>query len=87
MRIILLTATLLLGTSTQAADNDPAKLLGEKCSRCHGTEVYTRPDRLVISRKALDARVRNCDAMTAAGLSDAEITALVKYLNDAYYKF
>lgn len=88
MRTLILAASLLLATPAMAADtSSPAQLLAEKCSRCHGSEVYTRPNRLVISAKALDSRVRNCDAMTSAGLSEGDISALVKYLNDNFYKF
>lgn len=77
----------LLAPAAQAGDFDPAQFLQDKCSRCHGSEVYSRPNPRVKSLDKLEAQVRRCDANVGTGLFDEDIAALVKHLNDSYYKF
>jgi mono/diheme cytochrome c family protein len=65
---------------------DPQALHEQNCVKCHGTEVYTRPDRKVTSYDGLGRQVRRCE--TALGLRwfDDEIAAVTSYLNREYYR-
>lgn len=58
-----------------------------KCDQCHGTEVFTRPDRKVTSLKALEAQVRRCDSNLNTNWFDDEIHDVTAHLNKKYYKF
>jgi len=86
----LIAAIALTVTATgtaQAADFDPQQFLAEKCSGCHGTEVYSRPNPRVKNLAGLEAQVRRCDANIGTGLFEDDIAALVEHLNASYYKF
>lgn len=88
--IACLTAAILLaiGTSLQAADADKGKSLhDEHCMRCHDSSVYTRSDRLISSLPALETQVRRCDNALGTTWFDEEISDVVQYLNQSYYKF
>jgi len=89
MSVRLLTVILLLplATAAQAADFDAEKFLAEKCSQCHDSSVYTRPDHKVQSLTALDNQVRRCDSMIGTKLFDEDINLLVDHLNTRYYHF
>lgn len=87
MRTLLITLLSLFATSYANAEFDPAAYLAEKCSRCHGTEVYTRPDRRVKSLDRLESQVRRCDANLGTFMFDDDIKAMVDYLNTNFYKF
>ena len=82
----------LLSTSSFAG-NDPVlahgeKLHTDKCTSCHGTEVYTREERRVNSREALASQVNNCMKGAAkANWTASETSSVVEYLNTKFYKF
>lgn len=59
----------------------------KSCTSCHGTDVYTRRDRKVMSYEGLARQVRRCE--TALGLRwfDDEIDAMTAFLNHGYYRF
>jgi len=80
---------LLLGVaSVHAADPAQGKRLVEQhCSRCHGSEPYTRPDRKVGSLQALKERVRMCEGAQELRWGDAQIDDVSAYLNDTFYHF
>lgn len=59
----------------------------EHCTRCHGSEVYTREDRNVHSLAGLEAQVRRCDQNLGLTWFDDEVSQVTGYLNDHYYKF
>jgi len=59
----------------------------QHCTRCHGSEVYTRDNRRVQSYHALQAQVARCDANLAMGLFPEDLNALVEHLNTRYYRF
>jgi mono/diheme cytochrome c family protein len=90
--IIILSMALLSGVA-QADTSDPVMAQGkalheDKCTSCHGTEVYTREDRRVTSLGALSHQVNNCMKGPAnANWSVAETNAVVEYLNTKFYKF
>jgi mono/diheme cytochrome c family protein len=88
MRFGFIALSLSLVASTAAAEDFDAKsFLAEKCSSCHGTEVYSRPNPRVKSLDKLAVQVRRCDANVGTGLFDEDIDAVVKYLNVNFYKF
>ena len=64
------------------------KLHGEKCTSCHGTEVYPREDRRVTSLESLSNQVNNCMKGPAkANWTVAETNSVIEYLNTKFYKF
>jgi hypothetical protein len=85
----LISLSLLIGASAAGADEafDPATYHEATCTRCHGTEVYTRDDRRVTSFPALQAQVARCDANLGTRLFPADLGLLVDHMNDQYYKF
>ena len=89
---MLILTMVLLGNSSYAA-NDPVlahgeKLHTDKCTSCHGTEVYTREDRRVNSKEALASQVNNCMKGAAkASWTASETSSVVEYLNIKFYKF
>lgn len=87
----VLIATMMLFTPFapgQAADVEHGKSLHQRsCLTCHDTGVYTRADRRVKSLSALDAQVRQCDANLGTKLSSQDITDIVAYLNQSFYRF
>lgn len=71
-----------------ADDVHPGKAIHDaNCVSCHDTGVYTREDRKIKDFTQLDAQVRRCDANLGTRLFDEDITKVVSYLNDNYYKF
>jgi mono/diheme cytochrome c family protein len=88
--VLALVAALLapLGTAVSAeeAAPDAHALYETNCLKCHGPEVYLRPDRKVTSYDALGRQVRRCE--TALGLRwfDEEIADVTAYLNEKFYK-
>jgi hypothetical protein len=81
-------ALLALGNGVaSAAEFDAAGYHEQQCSRCHGTEVYTRDDRRVTSFGALEAQVARCDANLGTGLFPDDLALLVEHLNTNFYKF
>lgn len=90
----------MLSTAAHAAPfakGDPkiGKTLHDKsCVSCHvsmyggdGSEIYTRPDRIVKTADQLAARVSGCNANTGAGWFPEDELNVDAYLNQRYYKF
>jgi len=63
------------------------KLYKEKCTSCHGSEMYTREDRKVESLTKLKNQVRLCSITAKTKWSDKENVAVAYYLNREFYKF
>lgn len=63
------------------------QLHGDNCTRCHGTDVYTRADRKVGSLDALASRVKACDANIGSQLFPEDLDKITAYLNESFYKF
>lgn len=81
-------STLIVAASPALAEDfDPASYLDTTCSRCHGSEVYTREDRRVQSYAGLEAQVARCDANLGTKLFPEELEILTHHLNETYYKF
>lgn len=92
----------LAAAAAQAAAGDPAgapsaapatqdgkakALVENNCIKCHGSEVYTRPDRKVTSRDGLDRQVRRCETALELTWFDEDIADVAGYLNQHYYRF
>lgn len=80
---------LLLGVNAARGGDeaaDPHALHEQNCLKCHGTDIYTRPDRKVTSYEGLGRQVRRCE--TALGLRwfDEDIAAVTGYLNRDFYR-
>jgi cytochrome c5 len=77
-----------LAAEDAAKDASSAHALYEQnCIKCHGSEIYTRPDRKVDSLDALGRQVQRCE--TALGLRwfDEDIHEVTTLLNDRFYRF
>lgn len=88
--VLIFFGGLLLAQSAMAAPdpvNGQKLFAASRCLECHGTDVFTRPDRKVKSLAALESQVRKCDANLSTNWFDDEILDVVSYLNKTYYKF
>jgi hypothetical protein len=90
-RCIISLVTVFLGLSIANADESviaAGKTLNDKnCIACHGSELYTRPDRRVTSRNKLTAQVRLCEQSLKLHWFDEEIESVAEYLNKEFYQF
>jgi cytochrome c553 len=82
----MMTLGLVLVTNPLFADKGKT-LYENNCSKCHGTEVFTRDDRGVKSLEGLKSRVKQCNNAVESKLSDDEIKSVANYLNKNFYKF
>ena len=83
-----LTLSLMISAPAQAEDPDSGRALhNQQCTSCHGSEVYTRPDRRVDSLAALQTQVDRCTSNLGVQWFDDQTAAVVEYLNQSYYKF
>ncbi len=74
--------------TVNAADADHGKRLHDgKCSGCHGTRMYTRPNRKIHNLQELQARVEFCNNAAKAGFSPQDQADVIHYLNRDFYKF
>ncbi|MBS0002640.1 MAG: cytochrome c [Thioalkalivibrio sp.] len=76
--------------ASPALASDPAlgeELHQENCVSCHGTEVYTRDDRMVDSMSSLITQVNRCNVNLGTGWFDDEVEAVAAYLGENYYNF
>ena len=80
-------ALLAIAYSSSASAFDAAGYHSSNCSRCHDSSVYTREDRKMRSYGMLQSRVKGCDARFGEKLAEQNLSGLVDYLNDSYYKF
>jgi mono/diheme cytochrome c family protein len=86
--VSMLLLTVLPERPARAADPAQGKKLHDAhCTTCHGTSVYSRPDRKIKSLAALNERLIACTHAAQVELSDAEQKSIVQYLNEQFYKF
>lgn len=86
--VIGLMATLLYLPTANAADPKNGKALHDnKCTGCHGTRMYTRPNRKIHNLDELKARVEFCNEASKAGFSTSEKADVLHFLNADFYKF
>lgn len=88
----LLPVIFVLSLSAQAAalPGDAAqgkKLHDTACLSCHTDSVYTRKDRRITSLEGLREQMNACGHQTGVTLGKEQITNLMKFLNETYYKF
>ena len=82
----MMTLALVLGANPLQADEGKA-LYENNCTKCHGTEVFTRDDRGIKSLEGLKSRVKQCNNAVENKLSDDELQSIADYLNKNFYKF
>ncbi len=91
--LLVLAAILAMSSFTGDAYASGDAINGKKlfdksqCQKCHGTEVFTREERKVDNVEALEKQVRLCDSQLSVNWFDDEISDVVAYLNETYYKF
>ncbi|MCP5427912.1 MAG: cytochrome c [Chromatiaceae bacterium] len=86
----LLFLTLTVIGSSQVLAFDPAagqQLVDDNCDSCHGTEVYTRKDRMVKSRAGLTTQVKRCELALGLTWFDEDVENAAEYLNRQFYRF
>jgi hypothetical protein len=66
---------------------DAQALVTDHCTRCHGSEIYTRENRRVTSLPALHTQVRMCEQNLGLTWFDNQIDAVANLLNTQFYKF
>jgi mono/diheme cytochrome c family protein len=89
-KLLVISTSLLTLACTDLLAGDAVKgkeLNDEHCVKCHGTEVYTRPDRRVKSLEGLHKQVRFCEQNLGLTWFDDDIDNTATYLNSEYYKF
>jgi hypothetical protein len=84
---VVLGATALLTGLPAAAEVDAHALYDANCTKCHGSEVYTRDDRRIQSMDGLRTQVRMCEQNLGLTWFDEQIDAVASLLNEQYYKF
>ena len=63
------------------------QLHDSRCLGCHDSRVYTRPDRKLKTVEGLMGQVRMCNQQLNTNLSREQLNDIVKYLDNAFYKF
>jgi mono/diheme cytochrome c family protein len=61
--------------------------LHEVCLDCHGTGLYTKPERKIKSRDALRKETARWGDYYNPALSEQDVDDLVAYLDREFYKF
>jgi len=87
-RLAIRITSLVLLLASNSLFADKGKILYEKsCTKCHGTDVFTRDDRGIKSLEGLRNRVKQCSLAAESKWVDEELNIVVDYLNKNYYKF
>ena len=80
-------ATLVAGQGSGVGDPRGALLYSTYCIGCHTTQVHWREKKLVTDWDTLRLQVRRWQRTVAPGLTEDDIAAIAKHLNDRYYHF
>jgi cytochrome c5 len=83
---ILFTLFATAPVTTLSAD-DGKTTYNKSCTGCHGTDIFTRPDRRVKNMPDLKSRVTQCSYAVEAKWFDKDINAVTSYLNKDFYQF
>jgi hypothetical protein len=81
---------LLAIASSQVRAFDVAEgeaLVNDNCNSCHGSELYTRKNRLVTSRSGLTQQVKRCELALGLTWFDDDVNNAAEYLNQQFYRF
>ena len=92
LRPLALALSLIAGPAAAAPAPGPAPdngqtLVDQNCIQCHGSEIYTRPDRKVNSLDGLGRQVRRCETNLQLRWFDEDVEAVTGHLNRSYYRF
>lgn len=88
LHIITLTLVVICSRPVWALDPAAGKqLVDQNCTSCHGTELYTREDRLVTSRPGLTTQVKRCELALGLTWFDDDVDNAAEYLNQQFYHF
>ncbi len=90
MKHFLITTALLSAFAMQAEASDVEagkELVNTNCFACHGTELYTRNERRVSSRKGLSTQVQRCQLALDLNWFDEDVENAAEYLNKSFYHF
>ncbi|EIC19454.1 hypothetical protein [Thiorhodovibrio frisius] len=63
------------------------RLIESNCTKCHGSEVYTRNDRRIESLDGLETQVQRCANSLELQWFDEEVMSVTHRLNSQYYHF
>ena len=93
--IVIGMALVFSQVSYAAGDAKRGKALhDENCISCHanalggdGTAIYTRPDRKIESFEGLQKQVMRCKTALGVDWPQEDISDVVAYLNESFYKF
>ena len=89
MQKLALTGTILLALAAPAVTvaQDSARTLHDTyCLMCHGTQVYTRAERIANDYSAVRDQVNRWQKNVSLNWSQADIDAVTAYLTEHYYK-
>jgi hypothetical protein len=78
----------MASSSSAAADiNHGKSLQQENFMRCHDDSIYTREERRVTTRDALQRQVQRCETNLNLAWFPEDVDAVTEYLNTSFYKF
>ena len=86
-KLVLVLILFGIGPIVLADAGKGKKLHDENCMKCHGNEVYTRKDRFISSRAALDKQVKRCQLNVGAQWFDEDSNSVADYLDQSLYHF
>jgi mono/diheme cytochrome c family protein len=85
---VLLIVPVLLAPVCVAAESEGQRLHDRYCLSCHGTNIYTRPNRIIHSLDQLKAQVGHCIKGAAkVHLMPEQAAAVIQYLDKTFYHF
>lgn len=85
---LITTGLVMASSSSAAADiNHGKSLQQENCMRCHDDSIYTREERRVTTRDALQRQVQRCETNLNLAWFPEDVDAVTEYLNTSFYKF
>ena len=87
--LTLITTGLVMASSSSAAVdiNHGKSLQQQNCMRCHDDSIYTREERRVTTRDALQHQVQRCETNLDLAWFPEDVDAVIEYLNTSFYKF
>ncbi|MGA7980630.1 MAG: cytochrome c [Chromatiaceae bacterium] len=84
----LLIPLVLLTPPCAAAESEGQDLHDQHCLVCHGTDVYTRDNRMIHTAAQLKAQVQRCAKGAAkVNWTPDQIAAVTRYLDQGFYHF
>ena len=86
-RLFLLLILVSTGPHALAGAERGKQLHDKQCLKCHDNGVYTRENRFISSREALQKQVQRCNLNVGAQWFDEDVNDVVLYLNESFYNF